>query len=361
MNILTLIWSQFWQVTMLIGLVALLHRWLQKKDPHLVSILWFVVILKCVTPPIIPSPTGLFSLAQVKILPEHPERVAEAPVGAIDASAQQLFIAIPTWVPLAAVSVWLLGAAGLSCVWLLRLRKLQSEFESEQRTEPPEHRITQVRKLLAETSDELGLRRKPKLTISHQGFGPAVMGVFQPRVILPSSLLESPIEEIEPIVAHEVLHLKRRDTWFGMLQMIVAIMWWFHPAVWWALRRSNDAIERSVDDQLIRLASFSRKDYAASLLRVLDLRCRLHPVVGLSGVCSKEVTATRIRDILSESAPAQVRQRRQVLFACGLCLALLPGAVLNIPSQWLCLNKRQVAPSQLYSIDATSLEADESL
>ena len=59
--IVGLIWTQFWQVTLVVLVVAVATRFACRQRPHLAYILWMVVLLKCLTPPLWSSPTGVFS------------------------------------------------------------------------------------------------------------------------------------------------------------------------------------------------------------------------------------------------------------------------------------------------------------
>ena len=44
--------TQLWQVTLLIVVVGGVNRWLSNHRPHLAHLLWLVVLVKCVTPPV---------------------------------------------------------------------------------------------------------------------------------------------------------------------------------------------------------------------------------------------------------------------------------------------------------------------
>ena len=59
-------WSQIWQVTAVIVIVGAIVRVLCKRRPHLAHVLWMLVILKCLTPPLWSSPTSLFSWLQAR-------------------------------------------------------------------------------------------------------------------------------------------------------------------------------------------------------------------------------------------------------------------------------------------------------
>ena len=62
-----LAWSQLWQVTALVVIVAGLTRFACRRRPHLAYLLWLLVVVKCLTPPLWSSPTGVFSWAQVQL------------------------------------------------------------------------------------------------------------------------------------------------------------------------------------------------------------------------------------------------------------------------------------------------------
>ena len=65
-ELVALIWSQLWQVTVLIVAVALLARLFFRNKPHMAYLLWMLVVVKCITPPLWSSPTGLFSWIQAE-------------------------------------------------------------------------------------------------------------------------------------------------------------------------------------------------------------------------------------------------------------------------------------------------------
>src|SRR5205085_1966983 len=52
---------QFWQVTCVIITVGAIAKLLCKTRPHTAHLLWALVLAKCLTPPVWPSPTGVFS------------------------------------------------------------------------------------------------------------------------------------------------------------------------------------------------------------------------------------------------------------------------------------------------------------
>ena len=60
--------AHFWQVTAVVLCVAVLVRLLGRTRPHLAYLLWLLVFVKCVTPPIWSCPTGVFSWINARVI-----------------------------------------------------------------------------------------------------------------------------------------------------------------------------------------------------------------------------------------------------------------------------------------------------
>ncbi|MEZ6069576.1 MAG: M56 family metallopeptidase [Pirellulales bacterium] len=121
----------------------------------------------------------------------------------------------------------------------------------------------------------LGVRRRVVLRISER-LGPLLCYLpFTHRVLVPRELwtrLER--TEREAILRHELaFHLVRGDLWKSLLVRLVALPQWFNPAVWWAVRRFDEAGEWATDDLARGLTADEELDYA----RALVLRGRTCP------------------------------------------------------------------------------------
>ncbi|MBN2217105.1 MAG: hypothetical protein JW719_06995 [Pirellulales bacterium] len=53
--------TQLWQLTVVICVAGLAAQFACRRRPHWAYVLWLVVLVKAVTPPIWTSPTGVFS------------------------------------------------------------------------------------------------------------------------------------------------------------------------------------------------------------------------------------------------------------------------------------------------------------
>ena len=95
---------------------------------------------------------------------------------------------------------------------------------------------------------------------------PFVMGVFSPKIYLPSDV---PMNERKYIIAHERHHIRRCDHIIKLLAYLALCVHWFNPLVWAAFILAGKDMEMSCDEAVIRkMGSQIRADYSASLLRL---------------------------------------------------------------------------------------------
>lgn len=148
--------------------------------------------------------------------------------------------------------------------------------------------------------------------------GPIVTGVVMPRIYLPEGLTE---EEQEHVLLHEYHHIRRWDPLFRLMAFAALTVHWFNPLVWAAYHLSEQDMEISCDEAVVRrMAQNSRCDYSQTLLR-LSARQRRSPGSPLS-FCEGD-PAGRIRNILKMRMPD-----RRTWAACvlvGLTLAVSLG------------------------------------
>ena len=95
---------------------------------------------------------------------------------------------------------------------------------------------------------------------------PFVMGIFRPRIYLPSG---TPMEERRFIVAHERQHIRRGDPLWKLLGYAALCLHWFNPLVWVAFVLAGKDMEMSCDEAVLKkLGEEIRADYSSALLRL---------------------------------------------------------------------------------------------
>lgn len=104
---------------------------------------------------------------------------------------------------------------------------------------------------------------------------PFVMGLFRPRIYLPSFLKKN---QAEYIILHEKYHVRRLDHIAKLFFFAALCIHWFNPLVWLAFVLMGHDMEMSCDEAVMEeLSDDVRTDYAASLLRLSTGRRRIAP------------------------------------------------------------------------------------
>ena len=156
----------------------------------------------------------------------------------------------------------LLLAAGFAVrlLWmgagLFYLRRLRSAG-----TEAPEDEG--VRELQSTLGTSAAIRYVPGLT------QPVTFGLLRPVVLLPDALREHDAEIQHAVLAHELVHVQRRDWAWIVGEELVRAALWFHPAMWWLISRVQLAREEVVDEIVVTLTG-KRRTYVEALLAFAD-------------------------------------------------------------------------------------------
>jgi TonB family protein len=98
---------------------------------------------------------------------------------------------------------------------------------------------------------------------------PLTFGVHRPLVLLPQALCEQSEDIQRAVLGHELLHVKRRDWAWLIVEEIAVCLLWFHPASWWVASRIQRAREEVVDELAVLLTG-RRKTYVEALLAFAD-------------------------------------------------------------------------------------------
>src|SRR2546422_838633 len=104
--------------------------------------------------------------------------------------------------------------------------------------------------------------------------GPAVAGLWRPRVVLPEWALRLGDRERRLMLAHEDEHIRARDPWLLAAAAVTLFFTPWNPVVWWQVRRLRLAVEMDCDSRVLARDG-DAPAYGALLLRVGQRRARL--------------------------------------------------------------------------------------
>jgi uncharacterized protein YjbI with pentapeptide repeats/beta-lactamase regulating signal transducer with metallopeptidase domain len=119
-------------------------------------------------------------------------------------------------------------------------------------------------------SDMLKLGKAARILQSTLVRVPMVIGYFKPVVLIPVSAFTglSP-KQLEIIILHELAHIVRRDYLINILQSVVEIIFFYHPAVWWMSKIVRTEREHCCDDIAIE-ASGDSVSFAKALANMQE-------------------------------------------------------------------------------------------
>jgi len=118
--------------------------------------------------------------------------------------------------------------------------------------------------ILKECRRRLNIKRKVRLYESNLVASPVVFGIFKSRIIIPKDM---PAQSLEFALLHELSHIKRLDNLWKILSVFAACLHWFNPFAWLFLYLSEQDMEFSCDENVLKgMEDDKRKPYANALL-----------------------------------------------------------------------------------------------
>jgi TonB family protein len=243
------------QIAVVVAAGGALARAFRIDDPNALLASWRTILLACLALPLLQPWTEI-------VPPALGDAVAVVDEGRAVAGGDVVVgAAAPSTPWLTADVVLMVLAAGLAAraLWLtigaFALRRLR------QHAVP----LDPIPEPIRRAQERIGARAR--LFVSDRVAGPITFGLFRPIVLFPPGVNTMPAHVQEAIAYHELLHVRRRDWLYEIVEEAVRTALWFHPAVWWLIGRIRLTREQVVDRAVIALTN-SRERYVAALLAV---------------------------------------------------------------------------------------------
>ncbi len=156
---------------------------------------------------------------------------------------------------------------------------------------------------------KLGISDVVRLAESAIAQAPMVIGYFKPVVLLPLGMLGGlSTEQLESIIIHEIIHIRRRDYLVNLLQSILETVFFFNPFVWIISGTIRREREHCCDDAVIALHG-NPLAYAHALTVLEEARLS-RSGLALSLAENKSQLLNRIKRIMEKSVkPYSLRDR----------------------------------------------------
>jgi TonB family protein len=295
------------QAGFLVLAAAALARAFRIQTPRAALAYWRTLLLACVLLPFCqPWQTmGVAPIEQAAFSAAGADGLSVLAVGSQAASASwwrstDNLILLVVVAGIAARTLWLV----IGALALVRIRREAS---------PLDPLPDSIKLALERVGARAGMLVSPRIA------GPITFGVLRPVIVFPPAVAAMEESIQHAIACHELLHVRRRDWAFEVLEEGVRTVLWFHPAVWWLIGRIQLTREQVVDQAVICLTE-SRERYVEALLAVAIAKSP-GVITPASAFLRRSALKKRVAQILQEST---MTTRRLILSlgASGAALAL---------------------------------------
>lgn len=185
-----------------------------------------------------------------------------------------------------------------------------------------------ARRTHRELAEQLGVRRPVELLEGPPDSIPMTFGAWRPAILVPRTMLDAP-DSHGPVLAHELVHIRRADCAWAMVECLIAAVFAFHPLVWLLRRGIERCRETSCDAEVVARGIVRPKPYA-ELLAHTHTPSRFPMPAAAASVLAPSLTLKERLESMKNFADRRFtsRQRAQVALSAGaICLIVaLAGA-----------------------------------
>lgn len=318
--------------------------------------LWWCVSAKFVVALVWVSPIA------IAILPASAQRVVVAPstnpVASLTASPSLVSpeqtsssalsdVGRMSWLEPIVLAIWAIGVTIAALVALRRWRRAHRIIrESQPATED-------LRGVLVEIAASLHLQPAPELRVSRDVETPLVVGVLRPVVIVPGATFDGlGSAQQRMALAHECVHVRRRDLRLGCLPAIAEALFFFHPLARLASREYALWREAACDAAVIEALDAAPRDYGQLLLGLGVTK----PRVGLAAA-GASWSASNLKRRLHMLAEPVVRSNRSRLLSAAV---VVTAALAVLPLRLTERVEAAIVPLEIAPLNSVEVEDEQS-
>lgn len=337
------------------------------KSPPVAHVLWLLVLVKLVAPPLVsldlsrwaswPATKGKDQAAEVSLsaapltaerlpfsgpkvvtgddIPDgRIERGRESVAGDQSLSANHADLSatvLAAWSAIRPVLIWVwVGGIGLfTIVATARIVRFHCLLSG---TLPGSQRLQHVTRQLA---SRMGLAHVPDIRLVDSVSTPLVWCLgLRPKIVLPLRLTGALDEQqVAMILAHELAHLRRRDHWIRIIELVATVLHWWNPLVWLVRRRLHQVEEQCCDAWVSWLYPDRLHGYAESLLKAAELLPARSPAPMLASAFLNPPTLKERIEVLLNRGFQRSVSRSMAMWLALLAAVVIPAGVQSSQAQ----------------------------
>ena len=205
------------------------------------------------------------------------------------------------------IILWLIGVALLVGYTVF----INLKFWYQIRTEPRANSAS-ITHIVETCKSELKITKDISIVSTNKVHTPALFGPIKPWLLVPDSFIKSLDDlELKYIVLHELAHLKRKDIIVNWITVVVQILHWFNPVIWYGFYRMHQDCELACDAMVLSSLDPERhKEYGHTIIRLLEMMLTPQWIPGTTRMLSQKSNIKRrirmISKFKKESLPVTI-------------------------------------------------------
>ncbi len=184
-----------------------------------------------------------------------------------------------------------------------------------------------ITKILFDLQNISGVHKKMKVVIHNKIQSPAIMGYFNPVIILPEINFSD--TEIKGILTHELMHYKYKHLIIKFFIEILKILFWWNPLIYFFSREVNNILEFHADKKLSTMLDRQEQKYyligTNKVIANIDYQRKLNPSyisIGLAENADNIVLVQRF-NMIAENAYRKSDKAKSALLSLVIILLFL--------------------------------------
>lgn len=273
---------------LLIAIIIVRAIAIDRLPKKIFVLMWSTALLRLLLPFAIPSQLSVFTFySHITATPTYEDGLSVIPNTAASYIVSKPMIFPENVFALSRASiVWFIGAVVFAVVLIVLYKRGYREFATSL---PIDNRF------ISDWIDRQRLKRKIQVRMSDKIKSPLTYGVFRPVILLPKKTNWEDERELECVLTHEFVHIKRFDALTKIVLAFVLCIHWFNPMIWVMYLLANRDIELSCDEKVLTLLGNGMKTCYMNTLVNLNVENVKH--VALASSFSNYVFEERIQSI----------------------------------------------------------------
>lgn len=163
--------------------------------------------------------------------------------------------------------IWIIGVIVYSIIILTYNIRIYTRLKDEKYVLD-----SNIINIIKKCKDKMNIKSKLKAAYTTQFKSPVIFGAFNTTLLFPSNIIDKlSCQEIEYITLHELAHYKRKDILINWVSIILQILHWYNPFIWYAFYKMRQDREIACDAYVLSyLKSEEYKKYGRTIISMLE-------------------------------------------------------------------------------------------